>query len=511
MCNSRCRLLALIHATAVAWVGVIATNESLIAASQKAEDVVVGEPASDRMQPLEMRTWIDISGKYRTRAVLIKYTNGTVHLRKEDGAAVTLPIERLSAPDREFVRLQGANSTAAATAVWPTKEEERGESAISAGQGLADQPMPGKPDEAQHEPMPEVDSPPTGTGSMATVATNEGSDAASTPTRSHSLTFLLGGCLVAAIVVVAIIVVRRKSGAGETTTAGPLLNAPADDNRVTQAIHSLTAHVKLRGETAIVEGTGADGPVMQAARQFEALCGGYPDNPAIHYAYAAALQTALQGAAAGQVLEQCVAAHPEFWPARITLHSGSLASWNPFLFPEFDPTARGRVHSAIHELVSTNILLTTREGLLPRATLFLRDAGGDFSASVLEKCKIEFTTTISPIRSPQVVAINGRIHDDPADPYQLEVTQCPFRPRTNRDRFVYELFVRQGPFDFVVLDRTGDVKYVRRISPAPRMEAAHRKLIGMFQKEEGTDLGLFDVMDAISRHQGKVDPRKLRY
>jgi thiol-disulfide isomerase/thioredoxin len=52
------------------------------------------------------RTWTDSSGKFRVEAELVRLDSGKVTLRKTDGKLVTLPMEKLSAADQQFVRQQ---------------------------------------------------------------------------------------------------------------------------------------------------------------------------------------------------------------------------------------------------------------------------------------------------------------------------------------------------------------------------------------------------------------------
>lgn len=61
-------------------------------------------PATPRKPPAEMRTWTDATGAYTVLASLVTLSNGQVTLLKEDGAEAILPLARLSAADREFVR-----------------------------------------------------------------------------------------------------------------------------------------------------------------------------------------------------------------------------------------------------------------------------------------------------------------------------------------------------------------------------------------------------------------------
>jgi hypothetical protein len=50
------------------------------------------------------RTWTDSTGKHTLEAEFVEMKDGKVQLKKEDGKTITIPIEKLSDPDQEFVR-----------------------------------------------------------------------------------------------------------------------------------------------------------------------------------------------------------------------------------------------------------------------------------------------------------------------------------------------------------------------------------------------------------------------
>lgn len=55
------------------------------------------------------RTWTDSTGTYKTEAELVDFKNGIVRLKKADGTVVSLPLERLSKADQQFVKSQDAS------------------------------------------------------------------------------------------------------------------------------------------------------------------------------------------------------------------------------------------------------------------------------------------------------------------------------------------------------------------------------------------------------------------
>ena len=65
-----------------------------------------GEAKVSRPRPREYRIWTDATGKHRTTAVLVGLEDGQVRLRKEDGTNITVPLDRLSEVDREYIESQ---------------------------------------------------------------------------------------------------------------------------------------------------------------------------------------------------------------------------------------------------------------------------------------------------------------------------------------------------------------------------------------------------------------------
>jgi len=53
---------------------------------------------------VESRTWTDASGEYQIEAEFVNMTAGKVKLKKVDGTTVTLPIDKLSDEDREWIK-----------------------------------------------------------------------------------------------------------------------------------------------------------------------------------------------------------------------------------------------------------------------------------------------------------------------------------------------------------------------------------------------------------------------
>jgi|GEM_PF-6101410 len=69
------------------------------------------KPAPAETDPLKtMRTWTDSTGQHKLEAVFLRVENGQVQLQRKDGKITTMPLERLSAPDRELIRAKHPGS-----------------------------------------------------------------------------------------------------------------------------------------------------------------------------------------------------------------------------------------------------------------------------------------------------------------------------------------------------------------------------------------------------------------
>ena len=71
----------------------------------KVESVTEPQPQNEPADPdSSLRTWSDITGSFKVEAEFVSYSPGRVKLRKGDGSEVTVPLERLSEADAEFIR-----------------------------------------------------------------------------------------------------------------------------------------------------------------------------------------------------------------------------------------------------------------------------------------------------------------------------------------------------------------------------------------------------------------------
>ena len=64
----------------------------------------------------QSRTWTDSTGRYTVEAEFVSVAGGQVTLKKTDGQEITLPLDRLSAADREFVKTREGGTAAGSVA-----------------------------------------------------------------------------------------------------------------------------------------------------------------------------------------------------------------------------------------------------------------------------------------------------------------------------------------------------------------------------------------------------------
>lgn len=259
-----------------------------------------------------------------------------------------------------------------------------------------------------------------------------------------------------------------------------------------------------------VLGAGSEGKLMEATRKFEATFQLHPKNPLLHYAYASCLHLALQHKSAEDEMRKCAESHPDFILAKLALEGRK--KWDSmFVLPPWGIKTK-TVHPALSHDIKTFTVLPVRDGIVPRATLFLRDAQGDFqNLQALQSARITLASVISPVRDPQVIGIYAKVYDDPNNPYDAEFLQVPFLPRGDKIRAVYEYLCIQGDIDFAVIDRNDRILVHKRLPIPPNMQTTNDKIFKMLETSDGIEISTSRFMNAIMSHQQKFAPSDVRY
>ena len=64
----------------------------------------LAQPITGQEKESARRTWTDCAGKYTVEADFVEFKEGHVHLRKQNGEVVSVPLERLSLADQRYVK-----------------------------------------------------------------------------------------------------------------------------------------------------------------------------------------------------------------------------------------------------------------------------------------------------------------------------------------------------------------------------------------------------------------------
>jgi tetratricopeptide (TPR) repeat protein len=276
--------------------------------------------------------------------------------------------------------------------------------------------------------------------------------------------------------------------------------------------------VRYDGRFVSVEGAGSEGAVMDAVRAFEKAHRLQPQNSLYHFAWASALHLAGQYKTAEEEMQRLLQVNPQFLLARFAIDGWAL--WKShFLLPEWSPAVTRGLPVLGHE-VKVAVLLPVLDGITPRATLFLRDSQGDFqNVGVLRAAKIDVTTVVSTINSPQVVANYGCIWDSPTNPYRLEALEFPLRQRGHIVRRTFEFLCLQQDIDFVVIDARNSVLLNKRLPMPKRMRDVNQQLLKLLLESAGENIPPAAYADwyervgrpAIKAHQGLLRTSDVPY
>lgn len=81
----------------------------------------------------DVRSWTSADGSYQTQAEFLEFKDQKVHLRRADDREIAVPLSKLSAADREYVRLEVQRRRKAAAAEAPAKTTAK--TAVPGGAG----------------------------------------------------------------------------------------------------------------------------------------------------------------------------------------------------------------------------------------------------------------------------------------------------------------------------------------------------------------------------------------
>jgi len=275
-------------------------------------------------------------------------------------------------------------------------------------------------------------------------------------------------------------------------------------------LSQIEKQVNFIGNALQVLGTGDSGPVMDGVHEIKKAYDLHPDNYQLHFAYASGLHLAMQYKSAEEEMHKLIEVHPNFFPAKLAIIGWK--NWiTPLVYPSWNQKTNN-VHNTISAKVKTLITLPTRDLIIPRATMFFRDAGGEFQdLSALRSARIDVVSIVSSITNPQVFGIYLAIFDNPANPLRLEELDCPLKPRGKMDRLKWEYFCLQDDIDLVIIDRADRILLNKRIKMSIKMRNNNRQMLKLLEKTDGQVISTSELVSAINRHQATIDPNHVQY
>ncbi len=250
--------------------------------------------------------------------------------------------------------------------------------------------------------------------------------------------------------------------------------------------------------------------MIEGARKLEQAHELMPNDPLLHYAWASALHLAMQNKTAEEEMRRLVEANPQFLLGRCAIQGWER--WQShFKLPPWGASTTA-VHPAISAKVKQLVLLGVRDGLMPRATLFVRVGAGEIqNPRVLLTAKIDITSMISPVTKPQLMAICARIWENPKVPWEIEDLDAPLWPRGDYNRRKYEYLCAQRDIDLAIIDSRDSIVMNRRLLMPNRMQQVNAELVRLLDASEGSDISTADTITAIKAHQSRVAPSDVRY
>ena len=212
---------------------------------------------------------------------------------------------------------------------------------------------------------------------------------------------------------------------------------------------------------------------------------------------------------AREEMERLLAANASFYWAKFAVDGWD--HWDGlFTLPPWYPGIT-TVHQSISAEVKRGYVLGTRQGLQPRATLFLRDTSGDFQGlSTLDSMRIDITTALSDAE-PLLAVVYARIWDNPTDPYQVEALGLPLYPRGSKLRCKYEYLCLQEGIDFAIIDNQDRILLNRRLSTTNRMKKVHANLFDRLSTSPGREYSDMELISAVRAFQDRFALSDVRY
>jgi len=296
----------------------------------------------------------------------------------------------------------------------------------------------------------------------------------------------------------------------DTKSFDPISMSKEAKQHLSNGLSQIEKQVNFIGGTLQVLGTGNSGPVIDGVHEIKKAYDLHPDNYQLHFAYASGLHLAMQYKSAEDEMRKLIEIHPNFFPAKLAIRGWK--NWlSPLVYPPWNQRTNN-VHNTISMQVKTLITLPTRDLIIPRATMFFRDANGEFQdLQALRSARIDIVSLVSSVNNPQVFGIYLAIFDNPGNPLRLEELDCPIKPRGKMDRLKWEYFCLQEDIDLVIIDRADKILLNKRMKISGKMRNNNKQMLKLLEELDGQDISISELLSAINRHQATIDPNQVQY
>jgi hypothetical protein len=258
-------------------------------------------------------------------------------------------------------------------------------------------------------------------------------------------------------------------------------------------------------DNLMIRNTGDEGEMMQAYRKLKKASSLDPDDAELQYAAICALRLAAQFASAAREMAAFSQQHPEF-----ALAKHAVAGWKEdvegiapgvFRYPECTPNMKA-LPSLYARLVKTCILFPAREGIHPRAVLFLKDNEAYWTKEVLKDAKVEIAV-VHEDANPQLAAIYARVLLPGKKPDMHESLCVLCLPKADSSTAAWAYLAEQAFVDFVVIDNQKLIMLNQRVTLSEGTRKTLSEVKKVLLSSEGKKLPDREVLSICQKFQNR--------
>lgn len=218
-------------------------------------------------------------------------------------------------------------------------------------------------------------------------------------------------------------------------------------------------------ENLKIRSAGSEGEMMKAYRLLKQASDAEPSNLDLRYASICALRLAAQFASSYKELETFVREHPDF-----ALGTFTLDGWKEdvegiapamFRYPEFTPTTT-KMPTFYARFVKTVVLLPARDGIHPRAILFVKDNEAYWTKQMMKDARVEIAV-VHEKQNPQIAAIYARFLLPRKKPDIHEALHVLSLPKSDTVIAAISYLCLQDFVDVVVMDNSKEIIFNKSV------------------------------------------------